>query len=86
MVSTECHRHYRVHVICNRLCWCHHIVALHGLSDRTNVARSRYSISRFKGFAAFIACGLFALLNGLIGGWFGGWQTAIHLSSKGPIC
>jgi hypothetical protein len=31
-----------------------------------------------KGFAAFIACGLFALLNGLIGGWFGGWQTVIH--------
>jgi len=31
-----------------------------------------------KGFAVFIACGLFAMLNGLIGGWFGGWQTAIH--------
>jgi hypothetical protein len=31
-----------------------------------------------KGFAAFVACGLFALLNRLIGGCFGGWQAAMH--------
>jgi hypothetical protein len=27
-----------------------------------------------KGGAAFLACWLFAVFNGLIGGWFGGWQ------------
>jgi hypothetical protein len=34
------------------------------------------SYAGFKGFIGFIACGLFALVNGLIGVWFGGWQAA----------
>jgi hypothetical protein len=28
------------------------------------------------GGLAFLGCGLFAMFNGLIGTWFGGWQTA----------
>jgi hypothetical protein len=35
-----------------------------------------------KGLLGFLACGLFATLNGLIGGWFGGWQTCIGFTTK----